>query len=531
MSVKRFFEVVGVVVFVLIIGSAATLYLFSSKVKNEMKILATKKVPALVDISNLNALVIDILNLTTDAALTKNIDSIKEAKEKYYKAKEIIEKLKKEHKESLDEIVEFEKNLDSFFTESLKMIKIYWKQGREAGNEYMKKVDAFAEKLSDFLDKYRAKYQKDVIDSLITLKNDLDTSSFAMMIVFVVLLGVISVAMLYIYRRITTSLEALNNSILDLVRGEGDLTRRIEVRGKDEFAIISQNMNLLLEKLQNTIKQLKGLSNKNAQLANELSHTSSSVEERIIKEANEVKEANEALKVVEEKVHSSKEQAIATKEDMDETAKILETADSQINYLTQKVLEVSDNENELSNKVKTLSDEAQNVRNVLDVIRDIADQTNLLALNAAIEAARAGEHGRGFAVVADEVRQLAERTQRSLGEIDATLNLIVKAVVDTSEDINKNSKEILELSRVAQESKDDINRSLGRILNSQKRVEVVVENFISVEALVQKVASKMDNLLKLSSDNARSIEEINGAIKELDEAIEKLDSILQSFKA
>ena len=94
-------------------------------------------------------------------------------------------------------------------------------------------------------------------------------------------------------------------------------------------------------------------------------------------------------------------------------------------------------EMELAHKIQQLSSDADQVKNVLTVISDIADQTNLLALNAAIEAARAGEHGRGFAVVADEVRTLAERTQKSLVEINATINVIVQAIMDSSDQMKQ----------------------------------------------------------------------------------------------
>ena len=116
--------------------------------------------------------------------------------------------------------------------------------------------------------------------------------------------------------------------------------------------------------------------------------------------------------------------------------------DSIVESVTGKIHHASEQENELAQNLTELTTSANEIKTVLTVIGDIADQTNLLALNAAIEAARAGEHGRGFAVVADEVRQLAERTQKSLSETNASINVVVQAINDSSERMNANANEI-----------------------------------------------------------------------------------------
>ena len=120
---------------------------------------------------------------------------------------------------------------------------------------------------------------------------------------------------------------------------------------------------------------------------------------------------------------------------------------SMINSTVSRIESVAHKEHELSDNLQSLAGNAQETKQILVTIGDIADQTNLLALNAAIEAARAGEHGRGFAVVADEVRKLAERTQKSLAETAATISVLIQAINDNSEELNKNMAEMMDLTQ------------------------------------------------------------------------------------
>lgn len=140
--------------------------------------------------------------------------------------------------------------------------------------------------------------------------------------------------------------------------------------------------------------------------------------------------------------------------------------DRIVEEVSGRIVQAMHKENDLAEQLSQLSHDAEQAKEVLTVIGDIAEQTNLLALNAAIEAARAGEHGRGFAVVADEVRKLAERTQKSLTESNATISVVVQGIGDSSETMNMNAREMEQLVEEVQ----NVQSKMGEVLDILNRL-------------------------------------------------------------
>lgn len=316
----------------------------------------------------------------------------------------------------------------------------------------------------------------------------------------------------------------------DLAQGEGDLTQRLQANGNNEIATVSRYINDFIHKVQETIVQAKSTSHENSTISDKLAKTSVEIEEKTEEESKIVNEVNSQGESLQSVLEVSIQSAKSTKDEIDNAESTLTNTNNIIMNLSNDVQERSIAEAELATKLQQLSSDAQEVKTVLNVISDIADQTNLLALNAAIEAARAGEHGRGFAVVADEVRKLAERTQKSLSEINATISVIIQSIMDASENIAINANEIEKLSITANTAQVEISSTVSIMTTAVIKVDEMVVGYIDNGKAIESMISKVKIIDQLSVSNAKSAEEIVAATEHLSKETQNLNNLLESYK-
>lgn len=385
------------------------------------------------------------------------------------------------------------------------------------------KLDEDQEKMFLQLENFENMIAKDVSSASASIVSG-QKSSFVASVVLAVLAILVAVFVIIVLNAsVIRPLDKLVERVHNLTSGDGDLTKRIDIKSQDELGTLASHVNTFIENVQSIIKEVKDATDEVASGNNELAATMEELSTTFDSQAQQISDMVLSMDSVKDISHTTSTTLDKNMDILESAATQTQTGAEQLNGVQRDMMTIKDETISLEEVIVQLAESSNQIGEILGVINDIANQTNLLALNAAIEAARAGEAGRGFAVVADEVRKLAERTQHATGEIESIITTLQQ----------KSNLASVEMTK----SVDSVQAGVDNIGATNAGFKSAVESVMNLHKEMQIVANSVSNqysTILTVVDNtqviAAGIEESNVAVSEVNRTVSHLQERTDGLK-
>ena len=371
----------------------------------------------------------------------------------------------------------------------------------------------------------------DELDTLLKIRIDAKKQlrMFALLITAAILLGGGIIAF-FVIRTVTHSIQRVAGELQDLGTGEADLTRSVSVTGSFELQTLARGFNSLMGKLLELIKQIQRSGMQVTSSSNEIAASTKQLEAAVTEQAAST---NEVVATTKE-ISATSQTLVQTMGDVGkvalETASLAGLAQGDLDGMESTMRQLANSTNAISTKLSAISTKANNINKIVITITKVADQTNLLSLNASIEAEKAGEHGLGFAVVAREIRRLADQTAVATLDIERMVKEMQSVVSVGVMEMDKFTKDVGQSVNDVNQIGTQLTKIMDRVQALAPRFETVTEGMQAQSQGAQQISTAMVNLSDAARQTMDSLRQTNAAIMDLNSAAHGLHDEVSRFR-
>jgi len=502
------FLLLAVLLAVVVIIESGVVVVKSMGISSQSTQLAENRIPILNKAHKLKLSVVQVQQWLTDISATRGRDGLNDGFDE-------AENNAKQFRLLVDELIALDGKqaeqyqamlpvFNAYYDTGKQMAQAYIDEGPAGGNQMMAQFDTVAAQMSEKVDSFLTAVEEQTA-AVLSAQQALATSARNSITIgsLVILLGVG-----FVYFIMSRALSYLPRVVTELQQiADGDLTSSIDISRKDEFGDLMRGLQAMQQQLQKVVSLITGTTSHLSEAAEEMStvtkQSSDNIQQQQAETCQVATAMNEMTVTVQDVAKSIADTAHAADEANNETTKGRQVVEASIEQINQLALQIET----ASNVINQVEQDSDHISTVLDVIVSIAEQTNLLALNAAIEAARAGEQGRGFAVVADEVRTLASRTQESTKEINHMI-----------EKLQSGSREAVQ---VISKSQEQTQSAVQQAAQASTSLATIASTVVHINDMSTQIANAAEEQSAVSEEINRNIVRVNDMSTEASECAGK----------